>query len=394
MHFLRCAAAFLLLGTLCLTPRTTQAQHTAELTTTATARLLAGLEPTEDTPSAHTVMKSDAWKEHRQANQAGIHKLRAHLSLMNQWQAQHLGPYAPENHTLIYPFSGPDFINAYTLFPNADTYVFFNLEEPGAMPQLERMSPAEHTLMFRDLRVALNDLVHLNFFITPNMKYQVGRSTLKGTLPVLLAMMGMLEMNVLRVQSVDLWPERTQAIRTSATMTRTRQPRLPLRAVQIDFQNPAYAGQRVQSLFYFCLDISDAALPAYPEFIEWLRRFQSPAVLLKSASYLLHGKGFSQVRNALLDGAGIIVQDDTGVPYRQLLDAGLTVRLYGKYETPVQLVKQRRQDDLIKAFKASAAKTLEPLPFPFGYNWRKEGKAFVMVARREPHSSSAPSSAP
>lgn len=32
----------------------------------------------------------------------------------------------------------------------------------------------------------------------------------------------------------------------------------------------------------------------------------------------------------------------------------------------------------------------EPLPFPFGYNWRKEGKAFVMVARREPAVSSAP----
>lgn len=384
MYFLRCAALLFLFSTLGIA---TQAQPAADLSMTSTARLLAGLQPTENTPSARSVMESDAWEAHRKANQAGTQKLRARLSAMNQWQAQNLSPYAAPNHALIYPFSGPDFINAYALFPNADTYVLFSFEEPGEMPQLERMSSAERTLMYRDLRAVINDLVHLDFFIAPDLRRQVGRSTLKGTLPVLLAMMGMLEMNVLRVQQINQWPEHTRAIRTSA---RLQDPRPPLRAVQIDFQNPAHSGKRVQSLLYFCLDISDAALPAYPEIIEWLRNFQSPAVLLKSASFLLRGKGFTQVRNTLLDRAAIIVQDDSGVPYHELLEAGLTVRLYGQYEAPVPVFNRRRQDDLATASKASSAKNLEPMPFPLGYNWRKEGKVFLMVARREPPSSTAP----
>ncbi len=368
--------ATLLLSALC---HLAYATDTATLT--ATARALAGLEPAKDVPSVYAITQSDAWKTHRRASEAGVQKLRARLAAMDAWQAKHLAPHATASRTLIYPFSGPDFVNAYALFPNADTYVLFSLEEPGEVPHLARMPAPERGLMFKELRLAMNDMVHLNFFITPNMKEQVRESSLKGTVPVLLTMMGMLEMNVLRVQAIDLWPERPGA---QPGLPRGKQPKLPLRAVQIDFQNPAHKAASVQSLYYFSLDVSDAEIGAYPEFIEWLRAFQPPMVLLKSASYLLHGKHFNQVKRFILDRAALIVQDDTGVPYRALLDAGLAVQLHGQYEIPVELFKTRRQDDLAAAFKARPeADAKVPVPFPFGYNWRKEGKSFVMVAERK-----------
>lgn len=371
-------AALLTLGALCGAAR---ADRDA-VTLTAIARALAGLTPAEDALRLRAVARTDTWSTHRRYSEAGVHKLRARLSAMDAWKASHLAPLAPASRTLIYPFSGPDFINAYALFPDEDTYVLFSLEEPGVVPRLDTMAAADMGRMLKDLRLSLNDMVHLNFFITPNMKEQMRESSLQGTVPVLLAMMGMLELKVLRVSPIDFWPERTAFIRSQPAGKR---PKLPMRAVQIDFENPAANG-RVQSLLYFSLDVSDGALAAYPEFIGWLRDFQQPTVLLKSASYLMHGTRFNQVRGFIVDRAVLVVQDDTGVPFRLLTQAGFSIDLYGQYETPVELFKERHQDDLAAAFKANAAANpggSAPVPFPFGYNWRKGGNSFVIVASRQ-----------
>jgi hypothetical protein len=80
------------------------------------------------------------------------------------------------------------------------------------------------------------------------------------------------------------------------------------------------------------------------------------------------------------DRARLIVQDDTGMPYRILRDTGFQISLYGQYERPVKLFENRYQSDLDAAF-GSAGNT-DPVPFPFGYNWRKEGRSGVIVARR------------
>jgi len=103
-------------------------------------------------------------------------------------------------------------------------------------------------------------------------------------------------------------------------------------------------------------------------------------VLLKSASYLLHGGGFEQVRNFVLGRAAVVVQDDTGLPYRMLADGGWKIDLHGRYEQPVELFKKRYQDDLAAAFARADG---DKVPFPFGYNWRSNGNSFVIVARRE-----------
>ena len=352
--------------------------RTDAVTLTATARMLAGLPPADGAPQIASAAQADVWKNHRRYSEAGVKKLRARLAAMDQWQAAHLTTLAGGSRTLLYPFSGPDFINAYALFPNEDTYVLYSLEEPGSVPRLADLPAPQLGFMLRDLRTALNDMVHLNFFITPNMKEQVRESTLRGTVPVLLAMMGMLELNVQRVTPLDLWPERSAAI---SALPAGKRPKLPLRAVQIDFENPARTPGRVQSLMYFSLDVSDAALVHYPEFMPWLRDFQQPKVLLKSASYLLHNAWFRETRNLILERAALVVQDDTGVPFRALQKAGFKVDLYGRYETPVELFKERHQPDLAAAFDAGA--NPKPVPFPFGYNWRKGGKSFVIVARRD-----------
>ena len=341
---------------------------------TATARVLAGFEPEIADDRFTRLTEQKAWRDQIGACRAGANKLKQRLTAIDAWRRENLGSEMTGG-TLVYPFSGPDFVNAYAMFPDCDNYVFFSLEEPGSPPELEQMDPARLTRTLADLRLALNDLVHLNFFITPNMEQQVRTSSLRGIAPVLLAMMALLDLRIERFSKVELWPERVEAI---AQLPAWKRPKLPMQAIQIDFVHPANG--RNQTLWYFSLDASDSQLKHYPEFVEWLREFRDPVVLLKSASYLLHGEHFKQVRSFILDRASQIVQDDTGIPYRMLADDPWKVALHGQYEQPVDLFKKRYQTDLASAFsKLTASKNV---PFPFGYNWRTRGNSFVIVARR------------
>jgi len=338
---------------------------------TAVARLLAGMDPGAGSADSHAVAQTEAWRVHRKASQYGDRQLRARLERMEHWQHAAL-PAAGADRALIYPFSGPDFVNAFALFPHYRTYVFFSLEPPGEVPALSRMDEHQLAELFSDLRGALNDLVALNFFITPNMKEELHTDSLQGTLPVLLAQMGLLDLRVTRVEPFAPF-EHTAA----PTPRRAGQPALPLRAVRIEFEDRAGAAH---TLLYLSMDVSDGQLSFYPEFIPWLRAFQQPTVLLKSASYLLHGGNFRKVRGVIRDQARLIVQDDTGMPYRLLRDTGFQISLYGQYEHPVKLFENRYQKDLDAAFESTG--NPEPVPFPFGYNWRKEGRSGVIVARR------------
>jgi len=357
------------------------AAHTpAELT--AIARLLAGLDP-QGSASLQAVARTDAWKAHRKASRYGDRQLQERLQRMDSWQRTTLPP-APAGAALVYPFSGPDFVNAFALFPDYKTYVFFSLEPPGEIPALAGMDEHQLGVLFSDLRGALNDLVALNFFITPNMQENLHTDSLQGTAPLLLAQMGLLGLTVHSVEPYEPWPssvpsatEGKPATDASSAHRSAGQPHQPMRALKIEFDDRS---KTRRTLLYLSLDVSDSQLRFYPEFVPWLTTFEQPTVLLKSASYLLHGGNFRKVRGVVLERARLIVQDDTGMPYHLLRDDGFRISLYGQYERPVKLFENRYQKDLDDAF--TSAGNADPVPFPFGYNWRKEGRSGVIVARR------------
>jgi len=347
------------------------------LSLTTTARLLAGVDPGTDDPLVGQITAGEAWQQHRKAARAGARQLKARLERINQWQTRYL-PASTRGGTLLYPFSGPDFINAYALFPDADTYVFFSLESPGEVPQLDQMQPQQLAALFGDLRAALNDLVALNFFITPNMKENLQTQALQGTVPVLLAMMGILDLHVDSVEQMEPWPDRIQPTAANGSKPAGVHPELLEQGVRITFTNPRTSRQQV--LVYLSLDVSDRELRYYPQFLPWLRTFSHPSVLLKSASYLLHGEHFRRLRKQILQDANVIVQDDTGIPYKTVKESGFEISLFGQYERPVKLFEGRFQSDLEEAYEKAG--NIEPVPFPFGYNWRKEGKSGLLLAQR------------
>jgi hypothetical protein len=334
------------------------------------ARMLAGLPPT--LPAHFGLAQTREWREHRDIVQAGWAKVKqGRGSVMARWRDASIGSPCGGSGTLLYPFSGPDFANAYVLFPGCRSYILFGLELPGAAPELEGIDRAAFGRLLNDVRMAVADLVERNYFITSRMSRQLHTSQLRGVVPVMIASMALAGLEVLSVEPLVL--PRMQPDEEFGQPD--GKPLRKLRGVQIAFQRP---DGPVQTLQYFSVDATDQGLAPYPEFLVHLRAARPAPMLIKSASYLLQDKQFRAIRDALLEAADFLVQDDTGMPYEVLKASGWDMRLYGGYRKPIKPFHWAYQAGLEAAYKSSRA---SELPFSFSYHWRG-GKSNAMVARR------------
>ncbi|MGH8663756.1 MAG: hypothetical protein ACREUX_05770 [Burkholderiales bacterium] len=345
------------------------------------ARLLAGLPPT--LPAHFELAQTNEWREHRDVVQAGWLKVKqGRGSVMARWRDASIGNPCGGSGTLLYPFSGPDFANAYVLFPGCRNYILFGLELPGAVPELEGLDRAALGRLLGDVRVAVGDLIERNYFITSRMSRQLHTSQLRGVVPVLIASMALAGLEVRSVEPLEL--KRALAEEEEAGLPDAK-PLRKLRGVRIVFQRPAGPEQTLQ---YFSVDATDRGLAPYPEFLTHLRAAKPAPMLIKSASYLLQDKQFRTIRDTLLEAADFLVQDDTGMPYDVLKAGGWDMRLYGGYRKPIHPFHWAYQAGLDTAYKSSLA---SELPFSFSYHWRG-GKSNAMVARRIAVQASVPAS--
>ena len=337
------------------------------------ARLLAGVTPLA--PEHLELAQTPEWKEHRDVVQAGWAKVKqGRGGVMSRWRDEAIRSSCSGSGTLLYPFSGPDFANAYVLFPGCRNYVLFGLERPGTVPEIDKMDRAAFGRLLLDVRVAVGDLVERNYFITSRMSKQLHTSQLRGVVPVIIASMALAGLEVRSVEPLELAPAAMDPADTADPPG--PKPLRKLRAVQITFQRPG--ASQVQTVQYFSVDATNNGLAPYPEFLAHLRTAKPAPMLIKSASYLLQDKQFRSVRDALLDTAEFLVQDDTGMPYEILKVNGWDMQLYGGYRKPIHPFKWAYQPGLEGAYKSANA---PDLPFSFSYHWQG-GKSNAMIARR------------
>jgi hypothetical protein len=374
---------------------------------TSTARVLAGM-PTDFPAHAHFTAL-DAWKRHGSTVGKDWARLSSYRdTVIDRWRATNLSP-APRTCTkLLYPFAGPDFLNVYIFFPDCASYVLFGLELPGAVPNIDGMNDQQAAALLNDMHVALDDLFKRNYFITSRMMNQLSTPNLKGVLPLITTSMALLDIRIVSIEPYELpangsaapapgraakgadslasrpdsemaqadsIASKADSVARHADSVARRVPRA--RGVKITFLQPKT--DRTQVLYYLALDVSDAALGANPGFVPFLESYSPAYTFIKSASYLLHGPYFLKVRKAVLDASDFLVQDDTGFPYRMLVQGGWQISLFGNYAPPVKdFGKWGYQKDLESAFSATKPGAL---PFTFGYHWA-DGKSSMIVARR------------
>jgi hypothetical protein len=127
---------------------------------------------------------------------------RGRLAPMREWAAKEFGSALAD--TVFYPFSGPDFVNVFALFPHAKTYLLIALEPVGNLPDFSALNGQN---FFASLQRSLYDLLQLDFFLTNKMRSSIGKSELKGTLPVLMFFLAREQARVLDVQHWAMQPD-------------------------------------------------------------------------------------------------------------------------------------------------------------------------------------------
>jgi hypothetical protein len=335
------------------------------------ARVLAGMQP-EAAGRYSNVTGNAAWQAYAdEFDRTWTHAEGGRLKAMRAWRDAELLTAAPGAcDTLLYPFSGPDIVNAWVLLPDCNRYVMFGLERTGSLPPLEKLNQARLDRLLANVRHVVADLFERNYFITKQMLSDLETPELEGTVPVIALLLARLGCTVTAVMPLELMP----AGRLAAPGPGAARSSVP--AVRVDAISPA---GRPQQILYIRAQADDAVLVKHPALGLYLKTLRPYRTLMKSASYLMHGDGFSRIRGELLAGSTSILQDDTGIPFSFLNTPEWDVRLYGEYTKPIRALGYSLQADLAAAFAAPGR--ARPLPFTWGYHWR-DGISHLMLAVR------------
>ena len=339
----------------------------------ANGRLLAGMRPMGVHGSEISAMRF--WQTHAAAMDADWARTRERaLTLWRGFSEREIDALESSRGALYYPFSGPDFMYAHTLFPRAPRYLLIGLEGPGAAPAWPEMNEAQAAASFSQLRQSMSTLLRLSFFRTNSMKDDLRRGKLVGVAPI---MMAMASRNGFEVRAVD-----AVYLNDAGALCVGKAAAGGINGVRLQLGEAGTAATR--ELVYLQADLGDSALANTPQLVRHVRSLGAGPVFLKAASYLLHRDEFSTARSLVLERASLVLQDDSGIPYRAYVASQWNGRLYGSYSRPINLFKERRQDALREAY----ARQAQPLNSGIGYSHRP-GTSNLQVFEKRIASSAA-----
>jgi hypothetical protein len=331
-----------------------------------TAHFLAGLPPAADSPLA--ALAGDArWQRHARYFDAIFEREEATtLSRVRAFAQEHL---ADKHDTMLYMFSGPDFLYATSFFPNASTYVLAGLEPVGDVPQLTALKRPFLEYTLQNIESSIGTLMNYSFFITHNMKTQLSAGPVYGTLPILYVFLARTGKTVHDVTFVDLdgdgniqtWNE-TGGKRGSSAAP----------GVRIIFS----AGNGPwQTLYYFSTNLADGGVTR-SGFLTFCGKLGVADSFIKSASYLLHSGGFNKVRDFLLEHSATILQDDSGIPLVYFDPKKWRLQPFGRYVPPLSIFPRAYQPRMAELFRKAT-----PIEFGLGYRWRKNESNLLLAQK-------------
>ncbi len=331
-----------------------------------TARFLAGLPGSGGGAALASARRTDAWQSHARQMDRAFSAAEGRLSAIRSWRRDAL---PNTGGTLFYPFSGPDLLFADAFFPRARGVILCGLEPVGAVPDLSRVSDGALPGALASLRRSIATPLAASYFITEDMRGDLGAGEFKGVTPVLYTFLARTGHRVLAADPVALSPS-GQVVPRPGPATGTAP------GVRIHAASGA-TGHR--TIYYFRTDLSDSSLRGDRRFLAFVQSQNPSATFVKSASYLMHSGGFTEVRKAVQTAAPLLVQDPTGVPYQTLAAGGWDVALHGNYHTTLDLFRSYYQPDLAAAYRKGRAR---PMEFGVGYEWSAADSSLIVAKRR------------
>ncbi|MBV8659683.1 MAG: hypothetical protein JO142_17825 [Burkholderiales bacterium] len=284
---------------------------------------------------------------------------------MSKWGLSELKQ--PMGGTVFYPFSGPDLPTVYQFYPNADRYVLVAIQPATRPIDLGGLSTAHRKEAMSILQTSWSKFGTLGFFRTDDLDENVHQEKIAvGPSTVLAAFASRMGYTVDSIEPTHISPQTGEIEVLPRDTHHWSSVRLSLSHAQ-----------RHIIVDYVKLDLSDAGLHASPEGARFIDAMSHNPTLLKAASHLPQDPKFLVIRQAMLQNAPTILQDETGLDYT-LLAQKFDVKLYGDYTHANKLFKTLNNPSLAQAYRN--AKNVKPMPFKVGYE--KDSGSAVQVATR------------
>jgi len=331
-----------------------------------TARFLAGMEPSVDSPLM-PLTKDPAWQGHARFFDNAFSQLdQRQFSRIRAWADVNLA--APRT-TMFYMFSGPDFLYANAFYSKATTYVLSALEPVGAVPDLSRLPHSAVLAALGNVEHSLGSILSFSFFITKQMKVDLHGNQVSGTLPILYVFLARSGKTIRSVTPVALDENGGVHLgNEDAGGNATR-------GIRITFVGDDGVEK---TLYYFSTDLSNSGVKV-SGFLKFCATLAPGNSLVKSASYLMHSGNFSTVRNFILVNSATIIQDDSGIPLTYLSSKKWRFFPFGRYAGPIAKFPSKYQQQYAELFRRA-----QPIDFGIGYRWRTYETNLLLAVRLNP----------
>lgn len=334
----------------------------AEATVDDTAKFLAGMMPSADSPLV-PLTKDPGWQRHAKFFDSAFAQLeQRQISKIRAWSETNLAAPRP---TMFYFFSGPDFLYANAFYPKAVTYVLAALEPPGSVPDLTKMPRGGIGAALYNVEHSMSSILNFSFFITKQMKVDLHAGQISGTLPVLYVFLARSGKTLKSVTPVTVDEQ-------GAVHPVGEGKDGAVRGARIIF---AGSDGVEKTLYYFSADLSNTSAKS-SGFLKFCATLAPGNSLIKSASYLLHSGNFTVARDFLLANSATIIQDDSGIPLTYYSQKKWRFFPFGRYLGPIGEFPGRYQESYASLFQRA-----QPIDFGIGYRWRNHESNLLLSVK-------------
>jgi hypothetical protein len=293
---------------------------------------------------------------------------------VHAFQEREISPIHSGSSFVFYPFSGPDVLYPTLFFPNCRLFVLAGLEPVGSLRTLGNYTDDNIERVLRGWRSSLSSLFFRSFFVTGEMDRNFRGRVADGILPMILLLLARSGYAIDRIVYGSLSPSGELTMPSGPDLGAEKSPTFGVKIV-FHRENDSVA----RTLYYFSTDLAAGFERDY-RLARFLHRFGMCDTLLKSTSFLPHWRMCDSIRDYILQNSNLVLQDDTGVPFRNFATSTWHVQLFGAYSHPDRPFQREYQSDLARAFRSHAS--VRALGFSLGYGAGRR-PSILMLARRK-----------
>jgi hypothetical protein len=334
-----------------------------------TVALLAGLELPAGSPLRELAARSEH-RSYRAQLAASFRRFRERQLLpIARFRARHLESTSARK--LFYPMGGPDVANPLAFFPDARELLLIGLEPPGPIPIARQLPEDELGRWLEGAQTALRTLFAKNLFRSRELKQDQRESPLAAVPALVLIQLALTGHEPLALEAIRV------DLKGRALPSRgERRPAGHWSGFELRFRRRGEPGER--RLRYLRLDLSDRTLLSHPELLDGLLGAGELTTIFKAASYLPARPDFSALRALVLGRSQLVLEDDSGIPLRELARTRWRLEVFGRYRV-IRRFARHFQPELAGLIRERGGSAL---PFAYGYGFAPETSHLIIARRR------------